>query len=144
MDSRDDLTAERLAHLDDAYKLYRCHTIMNCAKVLSHLICIEISTTFAFHTKLMCAWKKGAYVLRGTSGCMPHGQCMLKLACTLKEKCLEVQADSDSQQAESYPRFLCVVADSVLSIMLQVCPKGLNPGKAITKVKQSIHAGHVL
>jgi succinate dehydrogenase/fumarate reductase-like Fe-S protein len=29
------MTAERLAHLDDAYKLYRCHTIMNCAKVLS-------------------------------------------------------------------------------------------------------------
>ncbi len=35
IDSRDDMTAERLAHLDDAYKLYRCHTIMNCAKVLS-------------------------------------------------------------------------------------------------------------
>jgi len=34
IDSRDDMTAERLAHLDDAYKLYRCHTIMNCAKVL--------------------------------------------------------------------------------------------------------------
>ena len=33
VDSRDDITAERLAHLDDAYKLYRCHTIMNCAKV---------------------------------------------------------------------------------------------------------------
>jgi len=25
----------------------------------------------------------------------------------------------------------------------QVCPKGLNPGKAIAKVKQSIHSGHV-
>ncbi|KAK9825456.1 hypothetical protein WJX81_003017 [Elliptochloris bilobata] len=57
VDSRDDITAERLAHLDDAYKLYRCHTIMNCAKV---------------------------------------------------------------------------------------CPKGLNPGKAIAKTKQSIHAGHVV
>ncbi len=32
VDSRDDLTAERLAHLDDAYKLYRFHTIMNCTK----------------------------------------------------------------------------------------------------------------
>jgi len=29
-DSRDDATAERLDDLDDPYKLYRCHTIMNC------------------------------------------------------------------------------------------------------------------
>jgi succinate dehydrogenase/fumarate reductase iron-sulfur protein len=33
IDSRDDFTAERLAALDDAYKLYRCKTIMNCAQV---------------------------------------------------------------------------------------------------------------
>lgn len=32
-DSRDDYTKERLANLDDAFKLYRCHTIMNCTKV---------------------------------------------------------------------------------------------------------------
>jgi succinate dehydrogenase (ubiquinone) iron-sulfur subunit len=32
-DSRDGQTARRLADLDDAFKLYRCHTIMNCTKV---------------------------------------------------------------------------------------------------------------
>ena len=32
IDSRDDFTAERLEQLDDAYKLYRCKTIMNCAQ----------------------------------------------------------------------------------------------------------------
>ncbi|EIE23121.1 succinate dehydrogenase and fumarate r [Coccomyxa subellipsoidea C-169] len=57
IDSRDDFTEERIAQLDDAYKLYRCHTIMNCAKV---------------------------------------------------------------------------------------CPKGLNPGKAIAKIKQSVHFGHAV
>jgi succinate dehydrogenase/fumarate reductase-like Fe-S protein len=31
-DSRDELTSERLDFLDDAFKLYRCHTIMNCSK----------------------------------------------------------------------------------------------------------------
>jgi succinate dehydrogenase/fumarate reductase-like Fe-S protein len=31
-DSRDELTAERLEELDDSFKLYRCHTIMNCSK----------------------------------------------------------------------------------------------------------------
>jgi len=31
-DSRDELTKERLEQLDDAYKLYRCHTILNCSK----------------------------------------------------------------------------------------------------------------
>ncbi len=32
-DSRDEKTIERLNELDDAYKLYRCHTIMNCVQV---------------------------------------------------------------------------------------------------------------
>jgi len=32
-DSRDQATEERLDRMDDAYKLYRCHTIMNCAQV---------------------------------------------------------------------------------------------------------------
>ena len=31
-DSRDDSTEERLDALDDSFTLYRCHTIMNCAK----------------------------------------------------------------------------------------------------------------
>ena len=31
-DSRDDHTGERLDQLDDAFKLYRCHTIMNCTR----------------------------------------------------------------------------------------------------------------
>jgi succinate dehydrogenase / fumarate reductase iron-sulfur subunit len=32
-DNRDQDTTERLEHLDDAYKLFRCHTIMNCTEV---------------------------------------------------------------------------------------------------------------
>eukprot|EP00538_Stauroneis_constricta_P001190 CAMPEP_0119546210 /NCGR_PEP_ID=MMETSP1352-20130426/718_1 /TAXON_ID=265584 /ORGANISM="Stauroneis constricta, Strain CCMP1120" /LENGTH=288 /DNA_ID=CAMNT_0007590883 /DNA_START=306 /DNA_END=1172 /DNA_ORIENTATION=+ len=32
-DSRDGSTKKRLEDLDDAFKLYRCHTIMNCTKV---------------------------------------------------------------------------------------------------------------
>lgn len=31
-DSRDKKTKERLEYLDDAFKLYKCHTIMNCTK----------------------------------------------------------------------------------------------------------------
>merc|ERR1711907_91406 len=30
-DSRDEFTAERMESLDDTFKLYRCHTIMNCS-----------------------------------------------------------------------------------------------------------------
>ena len=30
-DSRDEATGERLDHLEDPYRLFRCHTIMNCA-----------------------------------------------------------------------------------------------------------------
>ena len=29
-DSRDEATGERLDNLEDPFKLYRCHTIMNC------------------------------------------------------------------------------------------------------------------
>ena len=32
-DSRDDATQKRLDDLEDPFKLYRCHTIMNCAQV---------------------------------------------------------------------------------------------------------------
>jgi succinate dehydrogenase (ubiquinone) iron-sulfur subunit len=31
-DSRDEFTKERLEFLDDTFKLYRCHSIMNCSK----------------------------------------------------------------------------------------------------------------
>lgn len=33
IDSRDEMKNERLDDLEDPFKLYRCHTIMNCAKV---------------------------------------------------------------------------------------------------------------
>ena len=33
IDSRDEATGERLDHLEDPFRLYRCHTIMNCANV---------------------------------------------------------------------------------------------------------------
>lgn len=32
IDSRDEYTGERLDELEDPFRLYRCHTIMNCAK----------------------------------------------------------------------------------------------------------------
>jgi succinate dehydrogenase / fumarate reductase iron-sulfur subunit len=32
-DSRDEFTGERLDQLEDPFRLYRCHTIMNCANV---------------------------------------------------------------------------------------------------------------
>ncbi len=32
-DSRDEMTGERLSDLEDPFRLYRCHTIMNCANV---------------------------------------------------------------------------------------------------------------
>jgi succinate dehydrogenase / fumarate reductase iron-sulfur subunit len=32
-DTRDEATGERLDNVEDPFKLYRCHTIMNCAQV---------------------------------------------------------------------------------------------------------------
>ena len=42
-DSRDQATNERLDNLDDPYRLFRCHTIMNCVDVCPK----ELSPTFA-------------------------------------------------------------------------------------------------
>ena len=33
IDSRDEATGERLDELEDPFQLYRCHTIMNCARI---------------------------------------------------------------------------------------------------------------
>jgi succinate dehydrogenase / fumarate reductase iron-sulfur subunit len=33
IDSRDEATQSRIDQVNDAYKLYRCHTIMNCVQV---------------------------------------------------------------------------------------------------------------
>ena len=32
VDSRDEMTGERLDALEDPFRLYRCHTIMNCTR----------------------------------------------------------------------------------------------------------------
>jgi succinate dehydrogenase / fumarate reductase iron-sulfur subunit len=32
VDSRDEATGERLDQLEDPFRLYRCHTIMNCTE----------------------------------------------------------------------------------------------------------------
>jgi succinate dehydrogenase / fumarate reductase iron-sulfur subunit len=32
IDSRDEATGERLDNLEDPFRLYRCHTILNCTK----------------------------------------------------------------------------------------------------------------
>ena len=36
------------------------------------------------------------------------------------------------------------MAEGTFCVCVQVCPKGLNPGKAITKIKQSVHSGVAL
>jgi succinate dehydrogenase / fumarate reductase iron-sulfur subunit len=33
IDSRDEAAGERLDQLEDPFRLYRCHTIMNCSNV---------------------------------------------------------------------------------------------------------------
>ena len=38
-DSRDTETKKRLDNLNDQYKLYRCHTIMNCTKTCPKVCC---------------------------------------------------------------------------------------------------------
>lgn len=45
-DSRDNATAARLSQLEDAYSLFRCHTIMSCADVCPK----GLSPTKAIHT----------------------------------------------------------------------------------------------
>lgn len=45
-DSRDQFSKERLAALDDEFKLYRCHQIMNCSRVCP-VSCFTVATAAA-------------------------------------------------------------------------------------------------
>jgi succinate dehydrogenase/fumarate reductase-like Fe-S protein len=38
IDSRDEVTAERLDRLKDPFSVYRCHTIMNCTRTCPKVI----------------------------------------------------------------------------------------------------------
>lgn len=131
VDSRDDTTAERLAHLDDAYKLYRCHTIMNCAKVCPKAqgSCCSLLLACSNPRSHHCFYGKTpgeGFVIYSQHVSCPGSTPVLRHAVySLMRQHFQVQ---------STDMLLC----------MQVCPKGLNPGKAIAKVKQSIHAGHVL
>ena len=50
-DSRDEMTGERLDALEDPFRLYRCHTIMNCANVCPK--CLNPAKAIAETKKLM-------------------------------------------------------------------------------------------
>ena len=49
IDSRDEATEARLKEVDDTYKLYRCHTIMNCTAVCPK---VRSSTCVVVHRAL--------------------------------------------------------------------------------------------
>lgn len=53
-DSRDQATTERLNDLDGAYRLFRCHTIMNCAEVCPK----GLNPTAAIHAIKMMMLKR--------------------------------------------------------------------------------------
>ena len=105
MDSRDDFTEERIRQVNDQYKLYRCHTIMNwCAP-----------------------GRWGALTPLGVSTPRMRGLRHPLAPCRLA-------ADPTPPCAIPLPR-MCSAT---------VCPKGLNPGKAIAKVKQIVETGKVV
>jgi succinate dehydrogenase/fumarate reductase-like Fe-S protein len=62
IDSRDEATQERLKNVDDANKLYRCHTIMNCTSVCPKVLpcqtivrCTSMTSTMT-HTIMNCTY----------------------------------------------------------------------------------------
>ena len=84
-DSRDASTSKRLAELDDAFKLFRCHTIMNCSKVPIFLLAVVLVLVLIITSVV-----------------------------------------------------LTIVPDKIIMKYTKVCPKHLNPGKAIAQIKKKL------
>lgn len=60
IDSRDDLTAERLEKLKDPFSVYRCHTIMNCTKTCPKVrLFIAIRCTFNIYNNFIYYFNAG-------------------------------------------------------------------------------------
>ena len=54
-DSRDTNTKKRLEELDDAFKVYRCHTIMNCSRTCAlSLFCFCYTLSFSLCLLCLC------------------------------------------------------------------------------------------
>ncbi len=60
-DSRDEATGERLDNLEDPFRLYRCHTIMNCAKACPK----GLNPSEAIHHELRQGVPEGSQSFRG-------------------------------------------------------------------------------
>lgn len=116
IDSRDQATEERLKALDDTYKLYRCHTIMNCASVCPKARCCSDLMFYALI------------------------QCMSSMLCGALHDHLQrlAQRDHATAYASVFRHRACTnVPRHDVFLDLQ----GLNPGKAIAKIKQNIANG---
>lgn len=48
IDSRDDITEDRLNRLKDPFSVYRCHTIMNCTKTCPKVSLIHLIHSFTY------------------------------------------------------------------------------------------------
>lgn len=55
VDSRDDATSERLDALDDSFRLYRCHTILNCTSACPKGL--NPSKTIADTKRMLAKWR---------------------------------------------------------------------------------------
>lgn len=85
IDSRDDATAERMAAVDDAFKLYRCKTIMNCTTVCPkvrhgppHSLCLYLvlgTGWGARHVVLGCVCVQQVFALLSCWVCQLGGLC---------------------------------------------------------------------
>lgn len=62
MDSRDDFTEERIRQVNDQYKLYRCHTIMNwCAAAYDKVAAGWLILLQSWQCVLWCAHVRSAH-----------------------------------------------------------------------------------
>ena len=109
IDSRDELTPERLKNLDDAFKLYRC-----------------------FVTKIFFFTLAPGHLIVGCQMCSRSASCASAHDPAVEFRCVHTSRCSHCLGSSSVCR-----CHQIMNCA-KVCPKGLNPGKAIAKIRQEI------
>lgn len=135
IDSRDDATAERMAQLDDAYKLYRCKTIMNCATVCPKVRTVHAVTTY--HRDRASARAVGSCCV-----CSCHYTCSHFLS-SYGTLCICQASRQLITHSRSHPALDSASSQTAVRLLRAHMHllQGLNPGKAIAKIKKSIAKG---
>ena len=105
VDSRDEATGERLDELEDPFRLYRCHTIMNCTQTCPKGL--NPAQAIAETKKMLAERKDTDCRSRGSRGAARHRARALRPTGPLRNRALSPESGARLMSEESRLRWQC-------------------------------------